>query len=283
MTPSFNGLRVLALESRRAVEVGTLIRTFGGVPTVAPALREVAVEGHPASVAFGEALVAGRIDVAIFLTGVGARALLDAVAARHGRETVAAALATTRVVARGPKPLAVLREWRVPVWAVAAEPNTWRELLAAMDAVPGGPALEGARVSVQEYGAPSQPLMAALADRGATVTAVPVYRWALPENLAPLEAAVRALTSDRIDVLLLTTGVQVDHLWLVAQRLGLDLRLTDALRRVVLASIGPTTTDALRRHDLQADLEPTHPKMGFLVREAAEQAAGLLARKAPRA
>jgi uroporphyrinogen-III synthase len=48
---------------------------------------------------------------------------------------------------------------------------------------------------------------------------------------------------------------------------------------MVIASIGPTTSEELQRHGIEADLEPSHPKMGFLVREAAEQSAELLRRK----
>ncbi len=279
MTPSFGQARVLALESRRAVEVGTLIRTFGGEATVAPALREVPVDAAPAVRAFGEALIAGELDIVILLTGVGARALLDAVGVIHGPERVRTALAATRVVARGPKPLAVLREVAVPAWTVAAEPNTWREVLTALDGALHGTPLTGLRVCVQEYGAPSDALVEALEARGAVVTTVPVYRWALPVDLEPLRQAVRSLIAGTVDVMLLTTGVQVDHLWQVARDLGLEPALRAALATTVIASIGPSTTEALRRHGLEPDLEPSHPKMGYLVREAAAQTADLLARK----
>ena len=72
-TPNFQGLRVLALESRRANEVASLIATYGGEPLVAPALREVPLESSPEALRFAAALVDGTIDIAIFLTGVGVR------------------------------------------------------------------------------------------------------------------------------------------------------------------------------------------------------------------
>jgi uroporphyrinogen-III synthase len=52
-----------------------------------------------------------------------------------------------------------------------------------------------------------------------------------------------------------------------------------ALGRVVIASIGPTTSAELRGHGIDVDMEPSHPKMGLLVREAAERAATLRASK----
>ena len=279
MGPTFAGLRVLALESRRAAEVGALITTYGGIPMAAPALREAPLDSNSAAMAFGKALMGGELDIIIFLTGVGARALLDRVAGEHGQEAVTRALAATRVVARGPKPLAVLQGLGVPVWAAAREPNTWRELLAAVDAAAGGGDFTGARVAVQEYGTSNAALLDGLRDRGAQVTAVPVYRWALPEDVGPLTQAVHALVQGDIDVVLLTTGVQADHLWQVARTLDLEAALLPALERVVVASIGPSTSAALRGHGVTPDLEPSRPKMGFLVREAAERSAALLGEK----
>jgi len=266
---------VLSLESRRANELASLISTYGGRPIVAPALREVPLEANPEAVEFAEALIANRFDVVIFLTGVGTRALLNVVAHVGRTEPFLAALSRTKVAARGPKPLAVLGELKVPVWVAAPEPNTWRDLLAALDAK-GEELLRGARVAVQEYGVPNDALLDGLRDRGAHVTAVPVYRWALPTDVEPLKLAVSALSRDEVDVAVFTTSVQVTHLWQVAQTMGLEEALRKGLNRAVIASIGPTTSEALARYGLTSDLEPSHPRIGFLVRETAERAAGLL-------
>ena len=278
-TPTFQGLRVLALESRRATEMAALITTYGGEALVAPALREVPLDSNTEALDFAAALLRDEFDIVIFLTGVGTRALTEVIARAHSREAFVAALKRTRVVARGPKPLAVLRELQVPVWVSAPEPNTWRELLAALEARAADRALEGARVAVQEYGVSNVELLDALRARGARVVRVPVYRWALPEDVAPLRAAVAALARGEVDVACFTTSVQVVHLWQIAEELRLDAEIRRQLGRAVIASIGPTTSEELRRHGLTADLEPTHPKLGVLVREAAERAAGLLRAK----
>lgn len=276
--PSFAGLRVLAFEARRATELATLIRTYGGEPLSAPALREVPIESNTEAFAFVERLVAGEYDVVIFLTGVGLRALLTVVDASVGREPFVAALQGTRVAARGPKPLAVLRELGVTPWLVAPEPNTWRELLAALDAA-GPDVLRGARVGLQEYGTSPGRLLEGLAERGATITRVPVYRYGLPDDLTPLQQAVRAIADGGVDVALFTTATHVPHLLHVAGDLGLEERVREGLARAIIASIGPTTSEELRDQGLDVDLEPSHPKMGVLVREAAERAPGLLLRK----
>src|SRR5260370_16509775 len=82
----FAGLRVLALESRRAPELAKLISSYGGEPVVAPAMREVPLESNKEALAFAAALLAGEFDMVIFLTGVGARALLSVVETAYNRE-----------------------------------------------------------------------------------------------------------------------------------------------------------------------------------------------------
>ena len=279
VTPSFGGLRVLALESRRAPEIGTLIRTSGGEPLVAPALREVPLESNAEALAFDESVRRGEVDVVIFLTGVGTRALVSVVERTGSRESFLTALRRTKVVVRGPKPMAALRELDVPVWLAIPEPNTWRELLAALDAKASEQPLAGARVAVQEYGVSNADLLDGLRTRGAQVTRVPVYRWALPEDIEPLKAAVNAVARGEVHVVMFTTATQVVHLLQVARDMNLEAAVLKGLARMVIASIGPTTSEELHRHGLAADLEPSHPKMGFLVREAAERAADVLRTK----
>ena len=276
-TPSFQGLSVLLLESRRSREMATLVSTYGGRPVVAPALREVPLESNTEALEFADALVRGEFDCVILLTGVGTRALVEVVDRARSREAFVAALAKTKVVARGPKPLAVLRELNVRPWVTAPEPNTWRELLAALDAT--GTSLSGLRVAVQEYGVSNPDLLQGLEARGARVTRVPVYRWALPEDVAPLQSAVSSVAGGEIDVVIVTTATQAVHLFQVAETMGQASALREGFRRVVVTSIGPTTTEALRQQDLAVDLEASRPKMGVLVREAAERSGELLRAK----
>jgi uroporphyrinogen-III synthase len=279
--PSFGGLRVLALESRRATEIATLIRTFGGEARVAPSLREVPLETNTEALEFAAALMLDEFDLVVFLTGVGARALMKVVEAACPRDAFAAALARTKVAARGPKPVAVLRELQVPVWVTAPEPNTWRELIASLDARAAELPLSGARVAVQEYGVSNLELLNALRGRGAQVTPVPVYQWTLPEDVQPLQDAVTAVTQGEVEIVILTSGVQLAHLFQIAGSMGLEAPLLRALQRTVLASIGPTTSEEIARRGLIPDLEASHPKMGVLVREAAERSPDLIRAKRP--
>jgi uroporphyrinogen-III synthase len=273
---NFGGRRVLALESRRAKEMAALIATYGGSPVVAPAMRELALESNHEAARFIGALLQGNFDMVIFLTGVGTRALADIAATTASREQFVSALQRVRVVARGPKPTAVLKELGVAIHATALEPNTWRELLAAIDREWPAPALRGLRVAVQEYGVPGTELLAGLQERGAVVTPVPVYRWALPDDLTPLRAAIQSIAANEISVVIFTTSIQIAHLFQVAEEMNLQDPLRSALKRCVIASIGPTTSEELQRHRLQADLEASHPKMGMLVKEASDRCTELL-------
>jgi uroporphyrinogen-III synthase len=279
-SPRFENLRVLILESRRSKEMASIVSSYGGQPVSAPSMREVPLESNPDAIAFADALERDEFDLVILLTGVGARALVAVVErVRGSRDSFVRALGRTKVVARGPKPVAVLRELDVPIWLTAPEPNTWREVLSALDGKHDEFSLGGRRVAVQEYGASNPDLLSGLEARGARVTRVPVYQWALPDDLAPLEAGVRAIADGRIDVVLFTTATQVVHLLKVGDMLGVQDAVRKGLKNCVVASIGPTTSEEMREQGIEPDLEPTHPKMGFLVREAAERAGEILQKK----
>ncbi|MBI3697205.1 MAG: uroporphyrinogen-III synthase, partial [Acidobacteria bacterium] len=188
--PDFAGLRVLSLESRRCEEMAKLISKSGGVPSVAPSMREVPRESNTEALEFARSLAESGFDMVIFLTGVGTRALAGVVETVYSRERFVELLKKVVVVARGPKPAAVLREMNVPVAVAVPEPNTWRELLRALDQ---HGSIHGLRVAVQEYGIANPELLAGLEERGAQVTRVPVYQWALPEDTGPLRAAVAGI------------------------------------------------------------------------------------------
>jgi uroporphyrinogen-III synthase len=275
----FAGLRVLSLESRRAAEMAKLIETYGGAAMVAPSMREIPLESNKEAQEFTRKLLAGGFEIIIFLTGVGTRALARVAETVCTRDAFVAALHRVPIVARGPKPAAALKEMGVPVTLAVPEPNTWRELLAALDGNRQTLALGGKRVAVQEYGAPNPELLAGLVERGAKVTPVPVYEWGLPEDTAPLRQAAAALAGGEVDVALFTTSVQVVHLLKIAGEMNLQEGVRQAFAQILVGSIGPVTSEELRAHGIAADFEPSHPKMGILVNEVAQRSAELLSRK----
>ena len=275
---SFDGLRILSLESRRAREVEKLIRTYGGEPTVVPAMREIPLSSNAAALAFSNGLIAGEFDLVVFTTGVGVRAVLEIAEMRHPREAILDGLRRIHVAARGAKPGAVLRELKVPIAVSAEEPSTWRELLHAILAK-FGDELATMRVAVQEYGASNPELLEELSARTRQLTKVPVYQWALPEDLEPLRECVRDVIAGRFDVVLFMTAVQVIHLFQVAEQMESADALRAAIQATVVLSIGPTTSEELVHYGIKPDFEPSRPKMGFLINEAAQYAGPLLEAK----
>lgn len=273
-TYGLNGLRVVAFESRRASEMAELIRRHGGEPISAPSMREVAIGENRHAFDYVRDLDAGLIDLVIVMTGVGLRTLVEVVAAEWPRECLAAALHKAKLVARGPKPVAALREIGSRPDVTVPEPNTWREVLQTLDAeLP----VAGKRVAVQEYGVSNRAFLDALRQRGAEVRSVAIYRWTLPEDLEPLHAAIARIYAGTVDVAIFTSATQAYHLVQVAGANAEQLRA--ALRHVAVASIGPVCSEALREHGIEPDIEPEHGKMGQLVAAVAKHAKQVLAKK----
>jgi len=254
----------------------SLIERQGGTAILAPSMREIPLEQNAAALAFGDRLRVGAVDVMVFLTGVGARALAEVLALHMTLPQLVEALRECVVVVRGPKPAAVLREWGARIDVQVPEPNTWRELL---DAIARHSPIEGKVVAVQEYGIPNADLYQGLQHLGGTVLPVPVYRWELPEDTGPLRAAVRAIVAGELDVLLFTSAQQWRHLEQIAREEGEAETFLSAARRCVIASIGPTASETLLAAGLSPDIEPPHPKMGHLVLAVAEQARDLVRSK----
>ena len=275
-TAGFNGLTVAAFESRMATEIARLIQRHGGVPLVTPALREIPLDDNSAALKFGVKLTTERVDLLILLTGVGTTALFDLLKTRYPWPSIVAALKQTALVARGPKPVAALKAFGLQPTLTVPEPNTWVDLISTLDEYRP---VKGLRVAVQEYGVSNPDLLEALKQRGAQVFQVPIYRWALPEDLGPLQTGTRR--SHRWE------GVCAPHhkrrpsgsCYADAgkRRKGGALSCGDS-EKMVVASIGPTASERLRHHEWPIDLEPSHPKMGVLVKETSKQAHRLLDR-----
>ena len=270
------GLRIISFESRRAKEMAELIRRHGGESIVALSMREVPLAENSAPIELFQKIEAGHIDLVILLTGVGTRTMVDAAAIHYSRERIAELLRSVTLLARGPKPAAALKELKLRPTLTAAEPNTWKEVLAVLDS---NVQLKGKRVAVQEYGITNQDLLSGLAARGAEILRVPVYRWALPEDVAPLRAAIREIVEGKADVVIFTSATQVENVFQVARQDGLNTQLPKALARSLVVSIGPVCSEALARLGLKPDFEPQHPKMGFMIGALAASAQKLLSAK----
>jgi uroporphyrinogen-III synthase len=272
-TAGFSGLTVAAFESRMAAEMTRLIERHGGNPLVAPALREIPLEDNTAALQFGEQLLRDGLDVLVLMTGAGTTALFEVLASRHAKSDLAAALKSTVLIARGPKPVAALKALGFQPTFTVPEPNTWVDVVSTLDA---HRPVNGLRVAVQEYGLPNRDLLEALRQRGARVTSVPVYRWALPEDTTPLKQVIGQILARQVQVMLITNAAQIDHVMLVVEQEGKTEEFKTICRKLVIASIGPTASERIRSHGLSVDFEPSHGKMGILVKECSGQVHRLL-------
>ncbi len=273
---TLNGLTVAAFESRMATEIARQIERHGGLSLVAPVLREVPLEDNSAAQELGAQLLAGRIDLVIFMTGIGTTALFDLLRARYPWTSIVDSMKHVTLIARGPKPVAALKAAGLRATVTVPEPNTWVDLVSALDKhCP----VKGRRVAVQEYGVANPDLVNALEQRGAEVFAVPIYKWTLPEDLGPIRHALDEIIAGRVKVVLITNAAQVDHVMRVLEQDGKVEQFRDALREVAVGSIGPTASERLHHHNWPVDFEPSHPKMGILVKEVSEQASSILERK----
>jgi len=275
---NLHGLKVVSFESRRAKEMAELIRRYGGEPIVAPSMREVPLSENRAALELLPQLEAGKFDLVILMTGVGTRTLNQALLTQYPQERIVSALRKTQLVARGPKPIAALKELGLVPAVTVPEPNTWREVLATLDAAT---TMRGKQIVVQEYGIPNPELISGLEQRGASVKTVSIYRWALPEDLAPLRDAIQKMLRGDIDVALFTNGAQVEHLFRVVAEDSADEKLRLACSNIAIGSVGPICTQVLQQYGLTPDIEPEHPKMGSLIAEVAASAQRILATKRP--
>ena len=271
------GLKVVTFESRRAKEIAELIRRYGGEPIGAPSMREVPLSENRQALDLVAQLESGKFDLLILMTGVGMRTLNELLLTKYSQQKIVAALGKVRIVARGPKPVAALKELGLQPDFTVPEPNTWRELLATIERAID---LRGKCLALQEYGIPSPDLVSGLQRHGASVETFPIYKWALPEDVGPLRAAIKKLSNGEADVALFTNGAQVDHLFQVAIEDGAEEELRRALKNLVVGSVGPVCTEVLQQFGIEADIEPKHPKMGSLIAEVAVSARDVLARKA---
>ncbi len=277
-------LSIVYFESRHAKTLGDLIRVQGGHAISAPAMKEVPLENNPevflAWEKLSNAVGTGGIGalreapLLVLLTGVGTRYLINILETRYPKEKILDTLKKITIVPRGPKPIRVLNELGVPFAVTVPEPNTWNEILKTLDERQKDIPLKGREVFVQEYGVSNETFLEELKKRGALVTRVPVYRWALPDDLKPLENAIQNIMDGKIHVAMFTTAVQAEHLFRVGGAQCAPLR--DALNRIVVASVGPDCSEAIRSFDVTVDIEPESPKMGPLVQTVANNARRIL-------
>ena len=253
--------RIAILESRLGREVSDLVAQRGGVPFHAPALAELPDLEPQKIAALVRSLEERPPKLVIFQTGVGTRALFAATDSLGITDALLKILEKTIVAVRGPKPTGALRSRGVRIDRAAAEPFTTKEVLESIRDVP----LENERVIVQRYGVANLELDRALEARGVQVTEIPTYRWSLPADTQPLVELIGALERGEMHAAVFTNAEQVRNLFAVAEKIGKAQALRQSLNRILVASIGPVASAALRELEVKVGLESRPPKLGALM------------------
>ena len=258
-----DGMRVATLEARMTGALASLISKRGGVPVTAPALREAPLDCAEDVRYLLDKLESGSLDVVVFQTGVGARALFKEAENQGRLPFLLDALRGITTVCRGPKPTAALRAVDVQISAGVEAPYTTNELLEALTALP----VRGKRLMALQYGERNALLMDALREQCETVDELCLYEWQLPDDVSPMVALVEDLLDGRVDVITFTSQVQIRHLYKVAAANGVpEDVLSDALNaKTIVCAVGPTCAGALADVGVVTDTQPEYPKMGHMV------------------
>lgn len=253
--------RIAILEARLGQKMVELVRQKGALPFHAPALGELPDVDAEAIAALVRSLEARPARLAVFQTGVGTRALFETTDRLGMTRTFTDILGKAVVAVRGPKPTGALRARGVRIDRSAAEPFTTHEVLKAVEDLD----VRGERVIVQRHGVANRELDDALAARGAEVTEIPVYRWTLPADTAPLAELIGRLERREMDAAVFTNAEQVRNLFAVARQIGKDDALRNSLNATLVASIGPVASAALREARVRIGVEASPPKLGALL------------------
>ena len=248
-------------------EMASLILRHGGVPYGAPVLQERYLKDSPDVQQAIADVCERRVDTAIFLTGVGANAIMGIADAMGRLAEFEDALREITVVARSPKPGRILRRHKIPIAIMPPEPYTSSDLTAAM----AGLYLSGKRVIFQRYGGPDSELPTYLREQGANYQELTLYDWGLPDDISPVLNLIDRMEHGEVDALAFTSRPQVPNLLEIAAQAGKEESLRGSLAgSVAVASVGPVCTRKLLEQGIGVDIEPEHPHMGNLVMAVAD-------------
>lgn len=244
--------RIVVPESRELNLFAAMLGRHGAHVVRCPLVRVRDLEDTTELDAWIQRLVEGRHDDIVFYTGEGVARIWSAADRLGLQPAVSEALAKTRKIARGPKPVAALRKLGLDVDAVTDEPTT-AGLLALLPTL----SLEGRRVGVQLY--PQNDggeLRETLERLGAACDPVLPYQYAADETDEHVAQVIREMAAGRVDLIAFTSTPQVRRLGEVAQRMGLTAELARAFQETRIAAVGPLAAEAVGKAGGRADIQP---------------------------
>lgn len=251
---------IAILESRSALQLADLVRKYEGIPLSAPALAETPDVDHDHISELIHNWDHDAPDIFIFQTGVGVKVLLHTTDDLNLTGKLQEILRGSLVVVRGPKPSAALRAYKVRIDLLAESPYTTNEIIELLDKLD----LRDKTVVVQRYGNTNQELQERLESKGAKVTEIATYRWSMPDP-QPLIHLMDALDKNEVDMVCFTSASQAENLFNLAKDMHRSGSLLANINQILVASIGPVCSNALRKLGIHVDVEPSPPKLGPLI------------------
>lgn len=260
------GFTVAVTAARRREELGALLQRRGARVVYAPAIRIIPLDDDAELLAATRACIDLPLDVAVATTGIGFRGWMEAAEGWGLDDALRDRLGAATLLARGPKARGAIRAaGLMDDWAPESESSA--EVLDHLL----GQDLEGKRIAVQLHGEPLPDFVEALESTGAEVVTIPVYRWVLPDEVAPLRRLVESVAAAAVDCVTFTSAPAVSSLLTVAREAGQEDQVLAAFERnVVAACVGPVTAARLDRLGIPT-VQPRRSRLGALVRSVVDE------------
>ncbi|HET6153503.1 MAG TPA: uroporphyrinogen-III synthase [Marmoricola sp.] len=262
LAPVLSGARILVTAQRRADELAAALTRRGAEVVVAPALGVVPRIDEEALLRRTREILAEPVDTLVVTTGIGFRSWVESAGAAGLQDDLVAALAGTRLVARGPKARGALQAVGLTAdWV--AESETSAELVEFLLAE----GVAGERIAIQHHGAGDPQIEAVLRDGGATVLPLEVYRWGPPADPDAVTAAALQTAAGEFDAVLFTSAPAAVAWIAELQRQGVVEIVQELVAegRLLIAAVGPITAEPLDAAGL-GPVFPDRSRMGALVR-----------------
>jgi uroporphyrinogen-III synthase len=258
MTHPLKGRTIALAEARQLEELAQMLNQEGATTLRYPMVSILDAPDAAPVLDWLRELYADRFGYVILMTGEALRRLLG-FAERDGRRAdLLAALARTKIITRGPKPGQVLKELRLAPTRVASAPTTEGVIATLREE-----SLHGQTVGVTLYGEPNPTLEQFLRSAGADVRTVLPYIYAPAADDDRIADLIARLDQGAVDVLVFTSSPQVDRLYEIAQKRGLQDALHRGMRRTRIAAVGPVLAEHLRHHGIEVHI---CPEQGFVMK-----------------
>jgi uroporphyrinogen-III synthase len=256
-------LRILVPESRELDVFARMLEEEGAIALRCPLVQTVDLDDTGEAQDWIGRLITAPFDFTVLMTGVGLRKLVSLSGKREA--DFIRALASSRIVTRGPKPVRALREIGLVPALSAAEPTS-AGILKTLEREK----LEGRRVGIQLYPSDAPvPLVKSLRGLGAEVFPVTPYRYTAEAKNEQVVEVIKDLAAGRIDLIAFTSSAQINRLFEVAAQAYIEQRLIDGLRRTPIAAVGPVVDRTLKEKGLASVVHPASFHLKPLVRAIA--------------